>query len=350
MNDKGRVLLVTAVVGGAWLLRGRPRPSRSRRPRSRRRRPFGFRPRPLRRTPPRRRPSGRRSRPSCRVRPRPPAIRRAVAPPAGGAVCPPGDAGWFVNAELDFLKPHLKDQLTGTVTFPNGLTDTFQTPAVSLPWTVAPRLEAGFNFGDDFGSLSAAYRFLVSQGNGTVSTDGSTFDVRSRLSLDEFDFDYISGRYSPGPFWELKWRIGARLADVYFDSRADDGVLFQQASNNFIGAGPHFGADAERRIGLLPGLSLIGQADAAVLVGQIKQHFSEGFDGTSFFGDDEERRTQTVPTLNLQAGFRYTPPPLDFFHVTAGYEFEQWWDIGRLGGSHGDLTSQGIFLRGELDY
>ncbi len=57
-----------------------------------------------------------------------------------------------------------------------------------------------------------------------------------------------------------------------------------------------------------------------------------------------------MPAVNLQAGFRYTPARMDFLHITTGYEFEQWWNIGRLGASRGDLTGQGIFLRGELDY
>lgn len=270
-------------------------------------------------------------------------------PPAGGSLAPP-DSGAFFDVELDFLKPHLKNQLSGTVTFPGGSTDTFQTPAVSLPWTVAPRFEVGYNFGDDFGSLSAAYRFLVSQGNGTVTDARGTFDVRSRLSLDQFDFDYTSGRFSPAPFLDLKYRIGARLADVYFDDRADDGVLLQKASNNFLGAGPHFGLDADRRIGLVPGLALFGRADGAILIGEIQQRFSEGLDGTTFFGDDERRRTETVPTLTFQAGLSYTPPRMDFIHFTAGYQFEQWWNIGQLGASRGELTDQGFFLRGELDY
>lgn len=269
--------------------------------------------------------------------------------PAGGSLAPPG-SGPFFDVELDFLKPHLKNQLSGTVTFPNGATDTYQTPAVSLPWTVAPRFEFGYNFGDDFGSLSAAYRFLVSQGDGTVSDARGTFDVRSRLTLDQFDFDYTSGRFSPAPFLDLKYRIGARLADVYFDDRADDGVLEQMASNNFIGAGPHFALDADRRIGLVPGLALFGRADAAVLIGEIQQRFSEGLDGTTFFGDGEQRRTETVPTLTLQTGLTYTPPRIDFLHFTAGYQFEQWWNIGRLGASRGELTDQGFFLRGALDY
>jgi len=88
-------------------------------------------------------------------------------------------------------------------------------------------------------------------------------------------------------------------------------------------------------------------------VGQIHQRFHDGgvqTDGTGFSFDDTQQRTQSVPVLTLRAGFSYTPPRLEFVHFTAGYEFERWWDLARLGGSKGELTDQGVFLRAEFDY
>ena len=120
---------------------------------------------------------------------------------------------------------------------------------------MAPRFELGYRFPDGFGDLSASYRFLTSEGTGTAVNADGAFDVRSRLDVNQLDFDYASARFSPGPFWDLKWRIGARLADVFFDSRVGDGIFEEQAGNNFFGAGPHFALEAERRIGLLPGFA-----------------------------------------------------------------------------------------------
>jgi hypothetical protein len=283
----------------------------------------------------------------------PPFFNRADPGPNGWADCPSGDEGLFFNTELDFVKPAVKNRLKGVVTFPGGSTNNVQAPQTSLDWTVAPRFELGYRFPDSFGDLSASYRFLTSEGRGTAFNGFGAFDVRSRLDINQFDFDYSSARFSPGPFWDLKWRIGARLADVFFDSRVSDGVFEQQASNNFIGAGPHFALDAERRIGLLPGFAAFGSIDGAVLVGQIHQRFHDGgvqSDGTPFSVDDTEQRTQSVPVLTLRAGFSYTPPRLEFVHFTTGYEFERWWDLARLGASRGELTDQGIFVRAEFDY
>jgi hypothetical protein len=282
-----------------------------------------------------------------------PFSERADPGPNGWADTPSGDEGLFFNWELEFVKPAVKNRLNGIVTFPDGSTNGVQVPQTSLDWTVAPRFELGYRFPDSFGDLSASYRFLISEGRGTAANAAGVFDVRSRLDLNQFDFDYASARFSPGPFWDLKWRVGARLADVFFDSRVGNGVFEQQASNNFIGAGPHFALDAERRFGLLPGFAAFGSIDGAVLVGQIHQRFHDGGvqdDGTPFSVNDTEQRTQSVPVLTLKAGFSYTPPRLEFVHFTTGYEFERWWDLARLGGSKGELTDQGIFLRAELDY
>ncbi len=280
--------------------------------------------------------------------PPPPFSERADPGPNGWADAPSCEEGLFFNTELDFLKPAVKNRLSGTVTFPDGSTGVVQPPQANLDWTVAPTLEIGYRFPDSFGDLSASYRFLVSDGHGTVPTAAGALDLRSRLDLNQFDFDYTSARFSPGPFWDLKWRIGARLADVYFDSRVSSGIFDQQASNNFFGAGPHFGLDAERRIGLLPGFAAFGSIDGAVLVGQIHQHFQEG--GGPLSANDTEQQTQSVPMVTLKAGFSYTPPRLEFVHFSTGYEFERWWNLARLGASTGELTDQGIFLRAEFDY
>jgi Legionella pneumophila major outer membrane protein precursor len=278
---------------------------------------------------------------------------RADPGPNGWVDAPSSEEGFFFNTELDFVKPAVKNRLNGVVRFPDGSTNSVQVPQTSLDWTVAPRFELGYRFPDSFGDFSASYRFLISEGRGTAINAFGAFDVRSRLDINQFDLDYSSASFSPGPFWDLKWRVGARLADVFFDSRVSAGVFDQQAGNNFIGAGPHFAFDAERRIGLLPGFAAFGSIDGAVLVGQIHQRFHDGGvqnDGTPFNADDTQQRTQSVPVLTLKAGFSYTPPRLEFVHFTTGYEFERWWDLARLGASKGEVTDQGLFLRAEFDY
>jgi hypothetical protein len=269
--------------------------------------------------------------------------------PNGWVDNPSPDEGLFFDLELDFVKPHVKNRVNGIVTFPDGSTALVQAPQAKLGWTVAPTFQLGYRFGEDFGELSFAYRFLNADGNITGPSDFGAANFHSRLDLNQFDFDYASARFSPGPFWDLKWRVGARLATVFFDSQTRLVDLAEErTSNYFIGAGPHFGLDAERRFKVVEGLAAFGRIDGAVLVGQIHQRFHEGVE--DFIGDNTQQGTQSVVPLTVQAGFSYTPPRMDFVRFTTGYQFERWWNVGRLNASEGEVTDQGIFLRGEFDY
>jgi hypothetical protein len=287
-------------------------------------------------------------------------------PPPLFAPVDPGPDGWgpnglpslddrlFFNAELDFLGPAIKNRLRGNVTLPDGTTDTVAVPAANLDWTVSPRFQLGYRLPDSQGEIVGGYRFVVSEGRGTaVDTAGDSFNFRSRLNLNQFDLDYASARYSPGPFWDLKWVIGAQLATVFFDSRAENPFFEQHASNYFAGVGPHFGVDADRRFKLLEGLSAFGRMDGAVEIGQVRQHFHESAvqaDGTVLNGDFSQQKTQTVPVLTLEGGLRYAPPRMEFLHLSTGYQFERWWRLGTVGDSRGELTTQGVFFRAEVDY
>ncbi len=286
--------------------------------------------------------------------PPPPLFDRPDPGPNGWVACPSPDEGLLFGVELDFVKPHLKDRVSGTAVFPDGSTAAVQLPAANLAWTVAPSFELGYRFPDDFGALAFTYRFLTTAGDGRAPTPFGDLDIHSRLDLNQFDFDYVTAPYSPTPFWDLQGRVGIRLADVFFDTNASLLDLnLQGASNNFIGAGPHFSLAAERRFPVVDGLAAFGRIDGGALVGQVHQRFREQFplpDGTTFAGGDTQQGTQTVPVLSLQAGLSYTPPRMDYIHFLFGYQFEDWWNVGRLDGSQGSFSDQGLFVRGEFDF
>jgi hypothetical protein len=54
--------------------------------------------------------------------------------------------------------------------------------------------------------------------------------------------------------------------------------------------------------------------------------------------------------LTVRAGVAYTPPRLEYLHLSTGYQFERWWNLGKFNDSSGELTDQGVFLRAEIDY
>jgi hypothetical protein len=265
--------------------------------------------------------------------------------------------GFSLGAEIDIVHPVLRSRLTNDI--PIGTTgDVLTLPAARLSWTVAPDFDLAYRLPRSLGYLSLNYRFVIAEGSGADLLNGAPADLHSRLTEHGINLDYGSLALSFAPHWEFDWRVGARFADVFFDSTLKNDSEFQQSSNNFRGAGPHARLDLERHLGCLPGFSLYAQVEGAVLFGRISQKFREEIGDT--FGDREQNSQQTVPTLLLQAGARWAPPWLPSTTWTLGYLYERWWYVGQLGedslntgsqsASRGEVETQGIFLRGEIDF
>jgi hypothetical protein len=235
-------------------------------------------------------------------------------------------------------------------------------PSAGLNWTVSPRFEVGYRMPNAPRLFALSYRFLVSDGSATEPLGDSLAAVRTRLSLNEITMDYGSLLIPLAPRWDAQWRFGIQVATVYFDSRADLPSLFEQASNYFYGAGPHGRLDLYRRLAAVPGLSLFGRLDGVVLAGQIEQRYRFGItdaEGNTFNGSLFQRRTEAVPVLTVQAGLSYTPPRLPRLHLSTGYQFQDYWSLGRFHEApdaapgvtaNGELITHAIYLRGLLDF
>jgi hypothetical protein len=287
----------------------------------------------------------------------PPPPPPLFAPTDGGpGVWMPFERGFaapplFTDIEVTILRPSIQGQLRGSV--PSILGVVFAPQSTPLNWTAMPRIELGYRLPDGQGDFSVSYRFLASEGTGTGVDSFGTFDIRSRLNLNLLDFDYGSARFTPAPRYEVKYRIGARLLSVFYDNLNSDRGASEQASNYFLGGGPHAALEVERQFGLLPAFALFGKFDGGVTVGQVQQNFRVNFDDR--FGQPVELgfrqdRTQTTPMLLLQAGLSYRPPQLEFLRFSIGYQFEKIWSVGDILESTGDITSHGAFLRGEFSY
>src|SRR5262249_37735853 len=147
---------------------------------------------------------------------------------------------------------------------------TVHLPGASLDWTVTPRFDAGYLLPDGFGEIVFSYRFLTSDGHGTIPNFDSLGSglLRSRLDLNAWDIDYGSHEFTVGSRWDLKPRVGLRLANVFFDSRAEGLFISEKTSNQFRGAGPHVGLDVWRRFEG-PGFALFARVESALLVGHV---------------------------------------------------------------------------------
>ena len=269
---------------------------------------------------------------------------------------PSAAPGLFGAVETDIVKPHLANRVIGNSYFGDGTFDTVQLPTARLDWTAAPRFELGYRMAEGYGEFVFSYRFLNSEGkadlpNFDLYADNPDGLLKTRLSMNVFDFDYGTPEIALGSNFDLKAPVGVRLADVYFDSTAFGDVTWQRTSNQFIGAGPHAGLDVWYHFRQL-GLGSLRPRRGALPIGDVHQRFEESFvfsDGSAFTSSGSQNGTQAVPTVNAQVGLGWAPPGTRL-RFSAGYEFEQWWDVGHVGGSRAELFDQGAFLRAEFSF
>jgi hypothetical protein len=292
--------------------------------------------------------------------PTPPSVPKgeapAAIPPAGqpGPAWPPYQPGLllesdcFADAEVALVFPRLHSLLTSPVAFTGGVpANLVSLRNARLDPTVSPLFQVGaFRFGPGYGELALTYRLLAAEG-----TDDCTGHVHSRLNLQTVSLDYLRKDCRLRDDLLLSWDVGARLQVVFFDTQAQAADTFQQARNYFFGAGPHAGVGLTQR--LSHGFGLYGCADAALIVGyNTAQNFvlttSDGDFGTR--SGSASQQTQPSPSFAVQTGLAWTPPWLPAARLRTGYRFEQWYELGHVARSRGDLSTHELFLSVELGY
>jgi hypothetical protein len=267
---------------------------------------------------------------------------------------PTAPRGWFVGAEVSFLKPHVHSSLTGAVPLGSSGDVTVQLPGADLDWIAAARFELGYRFADGIGAVLVSYRTLGTDGRVDVLNfdgQGDNLLLRSHLDMDVFDFDYATPVFSLGRRLDLRARAGVRLADVFFDTQVVGEFVELRSSNHFIGAGPHAGLDLWYRFDV-PGLALFARADGALPIGRVHQDYEAAFafdDGSTVGGSASQGSTRAVPTVSAQLGIGWQPLGTRL-RFTVGYEFEYWWGVGHAGDSRADIFDQGGFFRGEFNF
>jgi hypothetical protein len=261
--------------------------------------------------------------------------------------------GWVVAVEMDLVKPHITGFLNNLVNVGNQFIDNVGLPSPYYRWTAAPRVELGYRFSDRDGELLISYRFLGDDGWAALcGLPTGQANLGGTLDLNSIDLDYARHEHVFGPSWDVKWRAGMRLAVSHFDYQASNPFELQQASDDFVGAGPHAGLDVRWWTGWQR-LFLYGRLEGAALWGRLHQDFNEtiGIPGQMPFGGaDGTNHTQGLPVLCVQAGLGWVPFKQWPFRLDAGYQYEVWWNIARAGDSTGNLYDQGAFLRAEWNY
>jgi hypothetical protein len=274
--------------------------------------------------------------------------------------------GFFINVESSVVHPHLTNQLQNMVVLSSTRTDLVQFPGNDLDWVVMPSIALGYRLADGWGAFELSYRFLISQGSTSFAGSGGApgLGQKTRLDVHVVDLDYLSREYSLGPDWEMRWAIGARGLFLYFDSQlsllngmpSPGDVLSQFETNQLYAYGAHAQLDLSRRLPF-HGWAVFGRFDGSGMVGRVGQTYSEVLaptpDGSlPVFGQTRINRTAGIPTLATEVGLSYTVPGWNNSRFLIGYQYETFFDIGRIGetGARAQVVDQGIFLRAEFNF
>jgi len=289
---------------------------------------------------------------------RPGTATDSAAPPADRPIpeWPPYKPGLviesdcFADAEVALVFPHLSSRLTAPVQLgPNGPTALVSLPNAHLDATASTLLQVGeFRFGPGYGELALSYRLMAADG----TDGGSASRIRSRLNFQTFSLDYLRNDCPLPNHLLLSWEVGARLQVVFFDSQAQTEGAFEQARNYFFGAGPHAGVGLTRM--LSHDFGLYSHFDAALIVGyNTDQDFvlaTNDPENGVLSGSASQQQTQLSPSFMVQTGLTWTPDWMHAARLRSGYQFEQYYELGHVARSRGNLSAHGLFLSAELSY
>ena len=256
--------------------------------------------------------------------------------------------GWYSAVDVDLLGSHVNNQLIAPVTV-GPITDTVALPSARLDWTVSPRLEIGYRFGQGAGDLALSYRYLGASGTDLLpafDAAGNPGQLRSRLELHVADLDYVALEPSLLPGCEMTWRIGVRGESLFFDSQESSPLREERVRNSFGGAGPHAALQIRHPVEASC-FGVYTKLDVAGVLGQVRQQFDETIAGVGA-GTASQNQVMPTMTLEVEAGFGWTP--CANWRITAGYVYEHWWDAAYAINSRGDVTTQGVLLRAEWRY
>jgi hypothetical protein len=256
----------------------------------------------------------------------------------------------FAGVEADFLAPHLHSALLALVPL-GSRSQPVLVQNARLDATVSPSVEFGmFRTPDSLGEIVLCYRFLASDGKDITlgATPEELAARRSRLDLESFDLDYACSPGGFGPDLRVRCELGARLQIVFFDTRTQSAAAAFAARNYFFGAGPHAGLSVTHAVD--ESISLYGRVDAAVIYGyNTAQNFAvttlnPATGAAVAFGTFGDEQSAFSPYFCLQAGLAWSPAAIPACYLRAGYQFEQWYRLGRVANSVGDLSTQGLFV------
>ncbi len=261
--------------------------------------------------------------------------------------------GWFTQLELTAAHPRLSTRQQSGNLIPGTV---IAVPVVPLDWTAMPKFTLGYRRPEGLGELSASYRFLLAQGSGGIPqfAGGGTGNGSTNLQLHVLDLDYSLSDLFPNDLWlvprQTRLTAGVRVAGIHDKTSANGGAITNQsASNMFVGAGPRFALETFYPI-LTTRWTLFTKFDAAGLIGNDRQSFNQTV-GAATVSASSGPSTVATEVVGLRTGLNWFPDwGSGNVKMSAGYQWERWFNVGTDSSSYNELTIQGPFLQGEVAF
>jgi hypothetical protein len=188
-----------------------------------------------------------------------------------------------------------------------------------------------------------------------------------RLVYNMVDLTYGSREFSLDPLCNMRWGVGGRMMYLFFDSRgafanpgSDPGSVLAQSETNYVQCYGFWAyLDLERQIGH-SGFSSFLRLEGTDSFGRVHQNYAETVasspgQGPQTFGASF-RGSVSPSILREVIGISYTVPQWNHSRLLLGYQYEQFFHIGRLSptsgvpDTRGSLDAHGLFLRGEWNF
>jgi hypothetical protein len=270
--------------------------------------------------------------------------------------------GWFAGVEVTATSSEVHSEVNSNNLrpgdpFTGNFTQPIRLPVADLNWTAMPRIFVGYRSENGLGEYIASYRYMQSQGNGSIQN----FDAAgagqfgSRLQVHVLDLDYAFTDRQDGLPWFLpqivRRSIGMRTTSAIFDTTANGRqILEENAGNVFIGAGPRFNLEGTW-FTRFPDFAFFMGTDVSGIVGFNYQRFGEQIQtagGVQRASGRTDGTLSGIPILNVRAGLSWIPDWKDrAFRLSAGYQWEQWWITSDTFQTN-EINLQGPFIRGEF--
>lgn len=287
--------------------------------------------------------------------------------------------GWFANAEVSLLKARTAPRFNSgpllDASFPG---DPVTLETSDLDWTAAPRLEFGYRFEHGLGDIRSAYRYIGTQGNEPVAgfDAGSNGVIGSKINLHVLDVDLSYLEYNPEgvplpfplflvpgrlglgrpihkgillPPMEYRRYFGMRVASFYYNSVATGDLKTEIVTNNFNGAGLHFGTELNQQIAFEQPYFMHLKMEGSGMFGVLHQSFTRTqvvSQSNGVFGDG-----MGIPTLAIEFGFSWAPSwPERNTRFTAAYALEEWFSFADTDFSNAHLIMDAFVFRFEHKY